>query len=199
MFEICKQLLPTQLYTIHKTWVSDSSDSACRLCRTTPEGMVHILPACPALVQTKYLARHDAVLKFLFFEIIFDLCLIDTVPVWYSPVKPQSVYETAGYRRTGMFRYMESTKGLRANRLDARIINNRDKQVIALEMSCPWVSNRDNWEDFWEAHEVRATEMGTEAEIPRVREQRVQYHLRCIGGMVQGLWCHSTEASRQQS
>ena len=42
-----------------------------------------------------------------------------------------------------MFRYMESTKGLRANRLDARIVNNRDKQVIALEMSCPWVSNRD--------------------------------------------------------
>ena len=28
-------------------------------------------------------------------------------------------------------------------RVDARIVNNRDKQVIALEMSCPWVSNRD--------------------------------------------------------
>lgn len=27
--------------------------------------------------------------------------------------------------------------------MDARIINNRDEQVIALEMSCPWVSNRD--------------------------------------------------------
>ena len=27
--------------------------------------------------------------------------------------------------------------------MDARIVNNRDKQVIALEMSCPWVSNRD--------------------------------------------------------
>ena len=143
MFELCKQLLPTQLYTIHKTCVSDSSDSACRLCRTAPEGMVQILSACPALAQIKYLARHDAVLKFLFFEIIFDLCLIDTVPPWYSPVKPQSVYETAGYRRTGMFRYTESTKGLRANRLDARIVNNRDKQVIALEMSCSWVSNRD--------------------------------------------------------
>ena len=143
MFELCKQLLPTQLYTIHKTCVSDSSDSAFRLCRTAPEGMVQILSACLALAQIKYLARHDAVLKFLFFEIIFDLCLIDTVPLWYSPVKPQSVYETAGYRRTGMFRYMESTKGLRANRLDARIVNNRDKQVIALEMSCPWVNNRD--------------------------------------------------------
>ena len=32
---------------------------------------------------------------------------------------------------------------LRANRVDPRIVNNRDKQVIALEMSCHWVSNRD--------------------------------------------------------
>lgn len=32
---------------------------------------------------------------------------------------------------------------LRAKRVDPRIVNNRDKQVIALEMSCPWVSNRD--------------------------------------------------------
>ena len=47
------------------------------------------------------------------------------------------------YRRIGMFRYMGEYQELRANRVDARIVNNRDKQVIALEMSCPWVSNRD--------------------------------------------------------
>ena len=75
--------------------MSDSSDSACRLCGTAPEGLAHILSACPALAQTKYLSRHDAVLKVLFFEIIFDLGLIDTVPPWYSPLKPQSVSETA--------------------------------------------------------------------------------------------------------
>ena len=51
-------------------------------------------PTCPALAQTKYLSRHDAVLKVLFFDIIFDMDLIDTVPPWYSPIKPQSVYET---------------------------------------------------------------------------------------------------------
>ena len=41
--------------------------------------MAHILSACPALAQTKYLARHDAILKVLFFKIICDLGLIDTV------------------------------------------------------------------------------------------------------------------------
>ncbi|XP_068713688.1 uncharacterized protein [Montipora foliosa] len=142
MFELYEQLLPTRLYAIHKTRVSDSGDSTCRLCGTAPEGMAHILSACPALAQTKYLARHDAVLKVLFFEIIFDLGLIDSVPPWYSPIKPQSVYETAEVQAYWDVPVYGEYQELRANRVDARIVNNRDKQVIALEMSCPWVSNR---------------------------------------------------------
>lgn len=55
-----------------------------------PESMGDILSASPALAQTKYVARHDA-----FFEILFDLGLIDTVPPWYSSIKLQHVYETA--------------------------------------------------------------------------------------------------------
>ena len=61
--------------------VSDSSDSESRLCGTAPDSMAHILSACPALAQTKYLARHDAILKVLFFKIICDLGLLDTVPL----------------------------------------------------------------------------------------------------------------------
>ena len=68
MFEIYEQLLPTRLYAIHKTQASPNSDPTCRLCGTAPESMAHILSACPALAQTKYLARHDAVLKVLFFD-----------------------------------------------------------------------------------------------------------------------------------
>ena len=47
MFGLYEQLLPTRLYTIHKTRVSNSSDSACRLCGTAPEGMAHVLSALP--------------------------------------------------------------------------------------------------------------------------------------------------------
>ena len=141
MFELWEQLLPTPLYNIHKTRVSDSSDSACRLCGIAPEGMAHILSACPVLAQTKYLARHDTVLKVLFFKIIFDLGLIDTVPPWYSPIKPQSVYETAEVKAYWDVLVYGEYQELRANRVDTRIVNNRDKQVI--KMSCTWVSNRD--------------------------------------------------------
>ena len=105
--------------------------------------MAHILSACPALAQTKYLARRDAVLKVLFFEIICDLGLIDTVPPWYSPIEPQSVYETTEVQAYWDVPVYGGCRELRANRVDPRIVNNREKQVVALEMSCPWVSNRD--------------------------------------------------------
>ena len=36
---------------------------------------------------------------------------------------------------------------IRANRVDARIINHESKRVITLEMSCPWVTNREKKEE----------------------------------------------------
>ncbi|CAH3168677.1 unnamed protein product [Pocillopora meandrina] len=32
---------------------------------------------------------------------------------------------------------------VRANRIDARIVNYKTKELIALDISCPWVGNRD--------------------------------------------------------
>ena len=104
--------------------------------------LIRLLRTC----TNKYVARHDAVLKVLFFEILFDRGLIDTVPPWCSLIKPQPVYETAGVQ--GVQAYWdvpvyEEFQDKRANRVDARIVNNHYKQIIALEMSRPWVSNRD--------------------------------------------------------
>ena len=70
--------------------------------------------------------------------------LIDTVPSWHSSIKLQPVYETADVQAFWTFHAVYGEyQELRANRVDARIVNNNEKQVIALVMSCPWVSNRD--------------------------------------------------------
>ena len=37
--------------------------------------------------------------------------------------------------------YVENAE-VRANRIDARIINHAEKKITLLEMSCPWVENR---------------------------------------------------------
>ena len=46
-----------------------------------------------SLVQTRYLARHNAALKILYFEMLMDRGLVQTVPPWYSPAMPKPLYE----------------------------------------------------------------------------------------------------------
>ena len=119
MFEIYEQLLPTRLCAIHKTQASPTSNPTCRLCGTAPESMAHVLSACPALAQTKYLARHDAVLKVLFFDIIEDLGLIEALPPWYSSTKPQPLYEGPYAQAYWDIPVYGEYQDLRANRIDA--------------------------------------------------------------------------------
>ena len=144
MFEIYEDLLSTRLYAIHKTKASPTSDPTCRLCSTAQESMAHVLSECPALAQKKYLARQDAALKVLIFDIIEDLGLIEASPpcTWSSPTKPQPVYEGAHAQAYLDVRVYREYQDLRANRIDARIVNHQEKKIIAMEMSCPWVSNR---------------------------------------------------------
>ena len=74
---------------------------------------------------------------------------------------------------------------LSANRVDARFVSNRDKQVIAaLEMSCPLVSKRDRKTSD---HEVCATQMGIEADIPGYEINPCNIILDVLGGQSRDL------------
>ena len=66
--ELYQQLLPTKLYHYKKTRANSNPDVQCRLCGKTSESVSHILEGCSALAQTRYLARHNAALKILYFE-----------------------------------------------------------------------------------------------------------------------------------
>ena len=41
----------------------------------------------------------------------------------------------------GMWQYMLNTH-VRANRVDVRFVDHKAKQVVEVEMSCPWIDNR---------------------------------------------------------
>ena len=86
MLELYEQLTPPKVYPAHKTHTIQPNDTLCRLCGKTAESIPHVLASCSALAQNKYLARHNAALKVLFWEMLRELRLSDTVPPWYSPV-----------------------------------------------------------------------------------------------------------------
>ena len=89
MYELYEQMLPTKLYTGKKTKTTSPDDLLCRICGRCPESVAHVLAGCSALAQSKYLERHNAAFKVLYFELLRDLKLIDGVSPWYSPVKPK--------------------------------------------------------------------------------------------------------------
>ena len=94
MLELYEQLTPTKVYHARKTQTNHPDDTLCRLCGKTAESIPHVLASCSALAQNKYLSCHNAALKVLFWEMLRELQLSDTVPPWYSPAVPKPIYES---------------------------------------------------------------------------------------------------------
>ena len=141
MHELYHQLLPNELYHQNKTGTESQRKVRCQLCGNCLESVTHITSGCSTLVPTKYLTRHKAALKILFFELLNDLDLIEHTPPWYSPTTPKSKYhnnQASVYWDVPAF--AENTE-VRANRINARIVNRQTKEVQVIEMSCPWIEN----------------------------------------------------------
>lgn len=68
-----------------KTHTSAEGEVRYRLCGNAPESVAHILSGCSMLAQSKSLSRYDAVLKELFYQLLYDKGLIDEMPPWYTP------------------------------------------------------------------------------------------------------------------
>ena len=141
--ELYQQMLPTKVYHKYKTGLETGQNDMCRMCGKVSETQAHVLAGCSKLAQTKYLTRHDAALKILFYEMLKDLDLVTFVPPWYSLDQPKPLYENdKGKAYWDVPVYAENTE-VRSNRIDARVINKEKKKVFLLEMSCPWIANRE--------------------------------------------------------
>ena len=135
-----------RVYSAYKTGTSDQNNIMCRMCGKAPECIAHVLAGCPSLAQTKYMERHNGALKVLFFEILRDLDLNETVSPWFSRIEPKPLYEsTQAQAFWDVPVYAEHTT-VRANRVVARIIDHKEKKVLLVEMNCPWIDNREKKE-----------------------------------------------------
>ena len=77
-----------------KTHTSAEGEVRYRLCGKAPESVAYILTGCSMLPQSKSLSSYDAVLKVLFYQLLYDEGLIDKIPPWYTPDKLKHVYES---------------------------------------------------------------------------------------------------------
>ena len=86
----------------------------------------------------------NAAQKISFFLIVKDLGVIDKVASWCSPVQQQPKYENENAVQAfwDVPVFGEKTE-LKANSVDAQIINHYEKRAIMLEVSCPWIGVRE--------------------------------------------------------
>ena len=138
---LCEQhelLFPTRLYTSQMaltTLCVGSVDKRLRASLTSLSG-------CAALVQNKYLFRHNPIPKVFLFEILQNLKLMESVLPWYSPTIPKPLNEREEGQAYWDVPVYAERQEVRTNRVEARITDCKTKQVITLEMSCPWSGNR---------------------------------------------------------
>ena len=91
--ELYQQLLLINVYHHRKTIINTTTDVTCRMCGRVPETVEHVMADCSAhaLAQTQYLARHNATLKILHFELLTKYDLVESIPPWYLPKEPDPI------------------------------------------------------------------------------------------------------------
>ena len=177
--ELYQQLLPTKVYYNRKT-KSQVTDKKCRLCGDSLENVQHILSGCSALAQTKYLQRHNNAFKILFFEVLRSLDLITKVEPWFSQVTPKPLYENEHATAFWDVPLFADTTQVKANRIDATVIDKTSKQVRVIEMSCPWLENGES-KDFEKTTKYSQLRLDLTNRYP---ENKVnQYHHGCPWGL----------------
>ena len=126
-------------------------DTKCRLCYTGYESVRHLLSNCGEFAKKLYIDRHDSALKCFFFAMLVKLGLICKSPFWYSPVKAKPYYENEYYvvfwdipEYRGIDEEMENS----LPRPDGKIIMIKEKKIFLIEMTVPWIENRENQCEF---------------------------------------------------
>lgn len=108
----------------------------CRACGRDDETTMHLLAACKKYLPTLYIQRHDAALKVLYFHLRHSYGLdAERVPP-YSRADITPVDSNERCRIMWNFPF-STTKQLTANRPDMVLLDQDDKTMWVMEMSCP--------------------------------------------------------------
>ena len=90
-----------------------------------------------------FLARHNNALKILFFQVIRALDLVASEVPWFAKTQPKPMYENERAIAYWDIPLYADNVHVKANRIDATIVDKENKKVSVIKMSCQWVENRE--------------------------------------------------------
>jgi hypothetical protein len=142
IFEAFEQLTNTK-YRRKDIKKESIENNICRLCHKKKETVRHILSNCDRLATGLYITRHNSALKVIYWWLLHKYKFEEKLRYWDDPEKPKPVISNKDV--TIKWNVKISTNDYtEANKPDMTLINHKKKQIILIEMSCPWDKNINN-------------------------------------------------------
>ena len=176
------QVVPTR--TFQKYRGQDISNTTCRMCNAGIENVQHLLSSCEYFLKFYYTRKHNNVLKYIYFNVLKKYGLVTECPPWYSKCEIKAKYENDQICLLwDIPEYMgyddeEESKVLRP---DGKMILKNEQKVIILEMSVPWIQNRES--------KLIEKEKKYRELIPKIQEmypnfecEQATFIIDCLGG-----------------
>ena len=110
------------------------NDDACRICKKEPETIFHILAGCGVLAKREYFDRHNAVCKYVHFEILKHFA-IPCGANWFVHA-PRDVIITPGVEII-YDQVLTTDRDVGANRPDIVVKDRIGKKTYIIDISCP--------------------------------------------------------------
>ena len=135
---IIQQLISTKVYEVKKL-KGEQGDLNCRLCHISEENVPHILCSCPAIAQSLYKARHDRMLRPVYYEILRMFGFHQdndrsTRTPWYKESPPKSCVENENVKILwDISIHQDIAPRNSANKPDIMLRNKKEKQWIIIE------------------------------------------------------------------
>jgi hypothetical protein len=178
------QTIPTLTFTNYRSKTKTNNSTTCRLCKKSPESVCHLLSSCNKFLPTDYKRRHDRVLQYILFCFLHKNGFSDSLHPWYTKVVIKPKYENeemlvlwdipeySGYEEE------EEAKVLRP---DGKIVLKKRKLIFVLEMSVPWIDNRESKHTDKE-DKYRSIVQSLKIDNPHHKVQQVTFIVDCLGG-----------------
>ena len=125
--------------------------------------------------------RDNNALNILFFEVLRSLDLITKVEPWFSQVTPKPLYENEHATAFWDVPLFADTTQVKANRIDATVIDKTSKQVRVIEMSCPWLENRES-KDFEKTTKYSQLRLELTNRYPEYKVNQYNIIMDVLGG-----------------
>lgn len=127
-----------------KNILHNREDDRCRVCRSEPETIFHVLAGCNVLAKNEYLKRHNAVCKYIHFKIL-EAFSIPRGENWYAH-SPRDVVMGNGVEVV-YDQVIATDRPLGANRPDIIVRDLKKKEVLILDVACPCDTNVEKKEN----------------------------------------------------